>query len=519
MERKFNTTGLCNPNKHYMVDITGKMNEVKAMIDEGNYFTINRGRQYGKTTILRQLRRFLANDYVVISISFESWGDSSFVDESTFCGQFVREISRAIKRNGGCMNNFDGVKVANFTQLDDFIESFCEGKNVVLMIDEVDKTSNNRVFLQFLGVLRAKFLDREDEIGATFQSVILAGVYDIKNIKLKMIQDGVYSPEQSENNLRNSPWNIAVDFKVDMAFSAVEIQTMLIAYENDAQTDMDIQMIAQEIFDYTQGYPFMVSRICQIIHEEQFSWDISGINKAISSLLSEDNRLFNDMSKNLENNKDLFDLMHDILVGGLKRSFSYDDPVLEMALRYGYISFSSRLQVRVFNKIFETRMLLYFVVKNERASSMKKTNALYHNIATDTHFNMELCLEKFAEFFNKDVFPVKEKQLLEIQYRISFLSYLKPLLNGLGHYHIESQLADERRLDVIVNYGRHEYVVELKRIFTESDRTEGLEQLLGYIENRGTNVGYYLTFDFRKKSVSKSEWLTFGDKKILKISV
>ena len=108
---------------------------------------------------------------------------------------------------------------------------------------------------------------------------------------------------------------------------------------------------------------------------------------------------------------------------------------------------------------------------------------------------------------------VKEKQLLEIQYRISFLSYLKPLLNGIGHYHIESQLADERRLDVIVNYGHHEYVIKLKRIFSESDRTEGIKQLLGYMENKGTSIGYYLTFDFRKKSVSKSEWLTFEDKK------
>ena len=83
---------------------------------------------------------------------------------------------------------------------------------------------------------------------------------------------------------------------------------------------------------------------------------------------------------------------------------------------------------------------------------------------------------------------------------------------------IEEEQADAR-LDVIVNYGHHEYVIELKRIFSESDRTEGIEQLLGYMENKGTNIGYYLTFDFRKKSVSKSEWLTFEDKKILEISV
>jgi len=132
---------------------------------------------------------------------------------------------------------------------------------------------------------------------------------------------------------------------------------------------------------------------------------------------------------------------------------------------------------------------------------------------------MELCLEKFATFFNQDIFPTKDKKLLEIQYRISFLSYLKPLLNGIGHYHYESQLSDERRMDLIVNYGRHEYLVELKRIFVESDRTEGIKQLLGYMDGRGANVGYYLTFDFRKKSESKVEWLEFEGKRILEVNV
>jgi len=132
---------------------------------------------------------------------------------------------------------------------------------------------------------------------------------------------------------------------------------------------------------------------------------------------------------------------------------------------------------------------------------------------------MELCLEKFAEFFNREIFPTKDKKLLEIQYRIAFLSYLKPLLNGIGHYYYESQLSDERRMDLVVNYGRHEYLVELKRIFTESDRTDGIEQLLGYMDGRQIDVGYFLAFDFRKKSAQKAEWLEFNGKKIFEVNV
>lgn len=53
MQKKFNVTGLCIPEKNYMVDISSKIHMIiTEYIQEGKYFTINRGRQYGKTTTL-----------------------------------------------------------------------------------------------------------------------------------------------------------------------------------------------------------------------------------------------------------------------------------------------------------------------------------------------------------------------------------------------------------------------------------------------------------------------------------
>ena len=47
------------------------------------------------------------------------------------------------------------------------------------MIDEVDKSSDNQIFLSFLGLLREKYLRWQQGKDETFQSVILAGVYDV----------------------------------------------------------------------------------------------------------------------------------------------------------------------------------------------------------------------------------------------------------------------------------------------------------------------------------------------------
>ena len=63
----------------------------------------------------------------------------------------------------------------------------------ILLIDEVDKASNNELFLSFLGLLRDKFLLAVDELDYTFHSVILVGVHDIKNLNCLVIKFGAGS--------------------------------------------------------------------------------------------------------------------------------------------------------------------------------------------------------------------------------------------------------------------------------------------------------------------------------------
>lgn len=109
--------------------------------------------------------------------------------------------------------------------------------------------------MDFLAQLRAQYIDRD--IQPTFQSVILAGVYDIRNLKRKLRKD--------EEHQYNSPWNIAAEFTVDMSFDQTEIAEMLREYELDYHTGMDVDRLAGWIFDYTSGYPILVSRLCQLM--------------------------------------------------------------------------------------------------------------------------------------------------------------------------------------------------------------------------------------------------------------
>lgn len=142
----------------------------------------------------------------------------------------------------------------------DCFSEWCEGSSypIVLMIDEVDTATNNQVFLDFLAQLRAAYLD--GDVTPAFQSVILAGVYDIRNIQRKLRAD--------EEHRTNSPWNIAARFRVDMSFSAGEINGMLQEYEADYHTGMDTGELSRLIYDRTSGYPYLVSSLCKYIDED-----------------------------------------------------------------------------------------------------------------------------------------------------------------------------------------------------------------------------------------------------------
>jgi hypothetical protein len=522
--RQFNVTGICMPEESYMVDISGKLAQIRELVDRRRYFTINRARQYGKTTTLAHLRNALRDDYYVAFISFEGIGEESFAAPERFCPTFLGRVARALEFSSApaaYAAAWENSDVADFEGLGRHITQLCRDAKVVLMIDEVDKASNHRMFLDFLGLLRNKFLDRQKGKDHTFHSVILAGVYDVKNIKLKMISEGSYTPSNAENKLYNSPWNIAVSFVVDMSFSPAEIATMLADYENDHATGMDIAAIAGELYEYTSGYPFLVSRLCQCIDEELGrDWTSGGIRAALGIILTEKNTLFDDIGKNLENNKDLYDFMYNVLFNGNEANFITESALIDYAAMYGFIK-NNNGKVAIANKIFEIRMGNYFIFVESLANQDRRVNGvLQRDVVKGGAFDMELCLRKFAAHY-AELYNEADAPFFERQGRLLFLMYLKPLINGQGFYHIESQFTDLRRMDLVVDFAADQFVIELKLWRGEAGHEEAYEQLAGYLDSRGAATGYLLTFDFRKGAgrQPRAEWVDFAGKRIFDVVV
>lgn len=526
MRRYFNTEGLCDPEEHYMVRLDERLEKIKKLyIDRGKYFVINRGRQYGKTTTLRALAEYLKNDYLVFSMDFQMMSTANFENEYRFVSAFARHFVSSVKdrADGAVLEELAVLEAEDSLGMDEMfvrLGNLCKisQKPIVLMIDEVDSASNNQVFLDFLAQLRGYYLDRKDK--PTFHSVVLAGVYDIKNLKLKI------RPEAEHRY--NSPWNIAAKFQVEMGFTAGQIAGMLLEYEEENGIVMDAEAAAQCIYDYTSGYPYLVSAICKLLDEEipgsdgfedpEDAWSEQGIAEAVKILLNERTTLFDSMVKQLDRFKDMRRMAEEILYQGKVILYSPDVEAVNVGMMFGLLKREGD-HIAVSNRIFEMRLLNLFVAEEAAGSEAYRYGQRDRNqFIRGAGLDMDLVLKKFVEYFT-EVYGDNDEAFVEAYGRKFFLLFLKPIINGAGNYYMEAQTRDGRRTDVIVDYRGEQFIVELKIWHGNEYLERGEEQLAGYLDYFHRKKGYLISFNFNKKKETGIKEIRVGDRVIVEAVV
>ncbi|MCP4353316.1 MAG: AAA family ATPase [Desulfobacterales bacterium] len=528
MEREFNDAGLCVPDWHYMADTSEKIKDIIRLVEKGKYFTISRPRQFGKTTILSLLAKQLnkRDDYVALKITFEEIDPDAYQKQELYIYELLMmlldrlEFLNLTEPARFVEQNLD--QITTVPALSRFITKFIRNmlpeKSVVLLIDEVDKNSNNQLFLTFLGMLRNKYLQRNEGQNHTFHSVILAGVHDIKTLKAKIRPD--------DERKYNSPWNIAVDFEVDLSFSPREIESMLRDYSSVKGIRPDIPGIAKQLYYYTSGYPWLVSKLCKFIDEkivfprDDKNWSASDAEASFRMIVNRGytSTLFDSLIKNLENNKGLYDLIFQMIINGERFDFIIADPVINLGHLYGIIAQSEQGHCRIHNRIFEQRIYDYMMSKFLRKKNRELNGFIGPEFYTADGLDVRLVLQRF-QVFMKEHYSNREARFLEREGCLLFLSYLRPIINGRGFDFKEPHVGDERRMDIVITCRNQRYVIELKRWYGAKYHQEGLKQLSGYLDMYSLKEGYLLIFDFNKNKEYKEKEIEFEDKQIFAVWV
>ena len=528
MKKVFNTIGWCHPEKHFMADVSKKLEQIIQMVEVGAYFTINRPHQYGKTSMLETLTRQLnqSKEWLVFNITFEGLEQEVFENAQLFSSIFLEMMEfQMIETNEDKLALFLNQQASKVRILRDLSKAITalahiSNRKMVLLIDEVDSSSNHELFLKFLGMLRSKYLKRHLKTEKTFHSVVLVGVHDIKTLKLKIRPNTIHIPY-------NSPWNIAANFEVDMNLKVAEIVPMLKEYATERKVQLNAQQCAEKLFYYTSGYPFLVSALCKILDEkilpihQKNNWTIQDIDQAARLLITNKrgNTNFDHLIKNLENYPELYQLVFDILVKKEHYDYTIQNPTINLGVLYGLFDYEVGNGLKIHNRIYSELIFNYMTSKVKMLINMNDYSNQDDYLLPQHQLNLPKVLDRFQKFMMEQK-SEKDQKFLERNGKLLFLGFLQPIINGKGYAFKETQISNEKKMDVVITYYQYQYIVELKIWRGPKKHKEGLRQLADYLQRQQMEKGYLLIFDFRKTAKSQEKkWVQAKNKKIYAVWV
>ncbi|MFL0647918.1 ATP-binding protein, partial [Cylindrospermopsis raciborskii UAM/DH-BiRr] len=201
MPKQFNTAGPCQSDIHYMLSPTGRLPQLKALIDGRNYFIIHAPRQVGKTTAMIALAQELTDsgEYTAVMLSVEV--GSVFPDEPeraerAILGSWQDAIDIWLPQD--LHPPFDPERRENIGA---FLKSWAKSspRPLVVFIDEIDSLQN-QTLISVLRQLRDGFPRRPQGFP---HSVGLIGMRDVRDYKVKS--------GGSERLNTSSPFNIKAE--------------------------------------------------------------------------------------------------------------------------------------------------------------------------------------------------------------------------------------------------------------------------------------------------------------------
>ncbi|MCQ2195818.1 MAG: hypothetical protein MJZ28_12850, partial [Paludibacteraceae bacterium] len=260
----------------------------------------------------------------------------------------------------------------------------------------------------------------------------------------------------------------------------------------------------------TSGYPFLVSKICEIIDQRlDKNWTIEGIQEAVKIIIKDKyNTLISDMTKNLEIYPDFKAMMKDILLYDAEIMYDPNVPAIDLATTFSVAKEDASGHVMVHNLVFEQKLYNYFISEASlrRDINYSENRSKY---IKEGKLNMPLVIERFKDLLEAENRSCDE-EFLEKQGRLLFLCFLKPIINGSGFYYVEPQTRNDGRMDIVVTYGGEEFIIELKIWRGMKYETKGEDQVSEYANVRGLKKAYLITFSFLKEKVIQEcpEWKT-----------
>jgi len=352
-KRRFESSGFVNPKTAYYVPIENVTNadkeDMKTMVDNGRYFSIFAPRQSGKTTFFRIFSKELETnlDYIFILMSFENCDDYDLKTfyhhiQNIMYKQLIKRLETVRCNQLNIVRQFLNKHVLHDSYslylLFEKLNTIIIKKKIVIFIDEFDGIPLREI-KNFLTTLRKLYQEYKDQKEKALYSVGLIGIRNIA----KLVVGGI------------SPFNIADHIELP-PFTFNNIKSLYKQYTQETNQPFSEKAI-QKIFEQTQGQPWLVNRIGNILTkkikpETEDKIEVNDVDNAIQLLLKENNSHFDNLKEKVLLYKETFKA-----INSQKIQYIPDDDAQSWLYQYGLIKEQNDIVI-ISNPIYSNRFLL-----------------------------------------------------------------------------------------------------------------------------------------------------------------
>jgi hypothetical protein len=504
----FNTTGPCDPQRHYMLPPTPRLPEARQLIDMDRYFVLHAPRQTGKTTALRTLASELTAEGDIAALMFsceraKAAGDDYATAESLL----LDSIRQAATRSGWPDELLPPDPWPQVTPGSRFFAALSEWcrrcpRRVVLFLDEIDALQGNSM-VSILSQLRDGHNARPE--GQPFpSSVVLCGLRDVRDYKVASGGD----PGRSNPA---SPFNIIYKSLRLGDFSADQIAEL---YDQHTQaTGQELTKDAVDrVFELTQGQPWLVNALAnEVIFEMRVPGAIAAgqVEQAKERLIRARATHLDSLVARLHEPR-VKRVMEPVVAG------SFPDADLTFSDDLSYVRdlglIKQRPPLEVANPIYREVILRVLGDPTEQYVMADPRSF----VLPDGRFDLPRLLEEFVVFWREHgEVLIRQEGYHEAACQIILMAFLHRLVNG-GGYLDREYAAGTKRLDVLVRWPytgpdgerlMQREAMELKvwRAGGEDPMPDGLAQLDRYLDRLTLPTGVLVVFDRRPEALPWKE--------------
>ncbi len=517
MARFFNTAGVCEPRKHYMLPPRRRLPGVGQLIDEEAYFVVHAPRQSGKTTCFHHLARELtaAGRYAAVLTSCETAGVAEGVERG------INTVLYALFQDA-CIGlpeelRPDAPEKVAAVPAEERLKGYLTGwaqrcpRPVVLFLDEID-AAFGKTLLSILHQLRSGYRSRPRSFP---HAMALIGLRDVRDYHVPsprsagIVGDVPGAPNPVMHELQqllgtSSPFNIKVESLTLSNFTAEEVAELY-----DQHTEETEQVFTQEAKDLayglTRGQPWLVNALArQVVMREApdqaTAVTAEHVEKAKEALILRRDTHIDSLVKRLREAR-LRRVIEPIVAGEFPiDEIPEDDTAFVrdlglVAVGPGGLGIANPIYREVIPRALTSVTEMYLPV-DER---------IY--VRADGSLNFDRILNDFVSFWRQHAESFLHRQpYSEPAAQLILMAYLQRIVNGGGTIDRE-YAAGSGRIDLCVRWPLPDgtlqrFALELKvwRHGRGDPLKEGLAQLGCYLDRLGLDQGTLVIFDQRKNA-------------------